>query len=90
MTSLSRFLAKLTTTVIVLAALAATAGVISSGDIAYTLNTAALVSLSVLPVLRVGVLAVSWAHAGDRRYAAVAGMLLSLMAVGVVVVARWR
>lgn len=90
MTSLSSFLAKWTTTVIVLAALAATAGVILRGDIAHTLNTAALVSLGALPVLRVIALAVSWAHAGDRRYAAAAALLVSLMALGVVVVAVWR
>jgi uncharacterized membrane protein len=90
MTSLSSFLAKWTTTVIVLAALAASAGVISSGDIAHTLNTAALVLLGALPVLRVVALAVSWARAGDRRYAAAAMMLVLLMAVGVFVVAVWR
>ena len=90
MTSLSSFLAKWTTTVIVLAALAATAGVILRGDIAHTLNTAALVSLGALPVLRVIALAVSWARAGDRRYAAAAVVLVTLMAVGVVVVAIWR
>ena len=90
MTSLSSFLAKWTTTVIVLAALAASAGVILRGDIAHTLNTAALVSLGALPVLRVIALAVSWARAGDRRYAAAAALLVTLMAVGVVVVARWR
>ena len=90
MTSLSSLLAKWTTTVVVLAALAATAGVITSGDIAQTLNTAALVLLGALPVLRVGVLAVSWARAGDRRYAAAAVMLVSLTAVGVLVVAIWR
>jgi uncharacterized membrane protein len=90
MTSLSSFLAKWTTTVIVLAALAASAGVISRGDIAHTLNTAALVLLGALPVLRVVALAVSWARAGDRRYAAAAVMLVSLMAVGVFVVAVWR
>lgn len=90
MTSLSSFLAKWTTTVIVLAALAATAGVIVRGHIAPTLNTAALVLLSTLPVLRVAALAVSWARAGDRRYAAAAVMLVSLMAVGVLVVAVWR
>ena len=90
MTSLSSFLAKWTTTVIVLAALAASAGVILRGDIAHTLNTAALVSLGVLPVLRVIALAVSWARAGDRRYAAAAALLVTLMAVGVLVVAIWR
>ena len=90
MTSLSSFLAKWTTTVIVLAALAATAGLIVRGDIAYTLNTAALVMLGALPVLRVVALAVSWACAGDRRYAAAAVMLILLMAVGVLVVAIWR
>ena len=90
MTSLSSFLAKWTTTVIVLAALAASAGVISSGDIAHTLNTAALVLLGALPVLRVVALAVSWARAGDRRYAAAAVVLVALMAVGVLVVAVWR
>ena len=90
MTSLSSFLAKWTTTVVVLAALAATAGVILRGDIAYTLNTAALVSLGALPVLRVIALAVSWARAGDRRYAAAAALLVTLMAVGVLVVAVWR
>ena len=90
MTSLSSFLAKWTTTVVVLAALAATAGVILRGDIAHTLNTAALVSLGALPVLRVIALAVSWARAGDRRYAAAAALLVTLMAVGVVVVAIWR
>ena len=90
MTSLSSFLAKWTTTVIVLAALAATAGVILRGDIAHTLNTAALVSLGALPVLRVIALAVSWARAGDRRYAAAAALLVTLMAVGVLVVAIWR
>ena len=90
MTSLSSFLAKWTTTVVVLAALAASAGVILRGDIAHTLNTAAVVLLGALPVLRVIALAVSWARAGDRRYAAAAVMLVSLMAVGVVVVAIWR
>ena len=90
MTSLSSFLAKWTTTVVVLAALAATAGVILCGDIAHTLNTAALVSLGALPVLRVIALAVSWARAGDRRYAAAAALLVTLMAVGVLVVAIWR
>jgi|GEM_PF-766503 len=90
MTSLSSFLAKWTTTVVVLAALAATAGVILRGDIAHTLNTAALVSLGALPVLRVIALAVSWARAGDRRYAAAAALLVTLMAVGVLVVAIWR
>ena len=90
MTSLSSFLAKWTTTVVVLAALAATAGVILRGDIAHTLNTAALVLLGALPVLRVIALAVSWARAGDRRYAAAAALLVTLMAVGVVVVAIWR
>lgn len=90
MTSLSSLLAKWTTTVVVLAALAASAGVITSGDIAHTLNTAALVLLGALPVLRVIALAVSWARAGDRRYAAAAVMLVSLMAVGVLVVAIWR
>jgi uncharacterized membrane protein len=53
-------------------------------------NITALVLLSTLPVLRVGVLAVSWARAGDRRYAAAAVMLELLMAVGVFVVAVWR
>ena len=90
MTSLSSFLAKWTTTVVVLAALAATAGVILRGDIAHTLNTAALVSLGALPVLRVIALAVSWARAGDRRYATAAVVLVTLMAVGVLVVAIWR
>ena len=90
MTSLSSFLAKWTTTVVVLAALAATAGVILRGDIAHTLNTAALVLLGALPVLRVIALAVSWARAGDRRYAAAAALLVTLMAVGVLVVAIWR
>ena len=90
MTSLSSFLAKWTTTVVVLAALAATAGVILRGDIAHTLNTAALVSLGALPVLRVIALAVSWARAGDRRYAAAAVVLVSIMAIGVLVVAVWR
>ena len=90
MTSLSSFLAKWTTTVVVLAALSATAGVILRGDIAHTLNTAALVSLGALPVLRVIALAVSWARAGDRRYAAAAALLVTLMAVGVLVVAIWR
>lgn len=90
MTSLSSFLAKWTTTVVVLAALAATAGMILRGDIAHTLNTAALVSLGALPVLRVIALAVSWARAGDRRYAAAAALLVTLMAVGVLVVAIWR
>ena len=90
MTSLSSFLAKWTTTVIVLAALAASAGVILRGDIAHPLNTAALVSLGALPVLRVIALAVSWARAGDRRYAAAAALLVTLMAVGVLVVAIWR
>ena len=90
MTSLSSFLAKWTTTVVVLAALAASAGVILRGDIAHTLNTAALVSLGALPVLRVIALAVSWARAGDRRYAAAAALLVTLMAVGVLVVAIWR
>ena len=90
MTSLSSFLAKWTTTVIVLAALAASAGVILRGDIAHTLYTAALVSLGALPVLRVIALAVSWARAGDRRYAAAAALLVTLMAVGVLVVAIWR
>ena len=90
MTSLSSFLAKWTTTVVVLAALAATAGVILRGDIAHTLNTAALVSLGALPVLRIIALAVSWARAGDRRYAAAAALLVTLMAVGVLVVAIWR
>ena len=90
MTSLSSFLAKWTTTVIVLAALAASAGVILRGDIANMLNTAALVLLGALPVLRVIALAVSWARAGDRRYAAAAALLVTLMAVGVLVVAIWR
>ena len=90
MTSLSSFLAKWTTTVVVLAALAASVGVILRGDIAHTLNTAALVSLGALPVLRVIALAVSWARAGDRRYAAAAALLVSMMAVGVLVVAVWR
>ena len=90
MTSLSSFLAKWTTTVVVLAALAASVGVILRGDIAHTLNTAALVSLGALPVLRVIALAVSWARAGDRRYAAAAALLVTLMAVGVLVVAIWR
>ena len=90
MTSLSSFLAKWTTTAVVLAALTASAGVIARGDIAHTLNTAALVSLGALPVLRVIALAVSWARAGDRRYAAAAVVLVTLMAVGVVVVAIWR
>ncbi len=90
MTSLSSFLAKWTTTVIVLAALAASAGLIVHGDIAHTLNTAALVSLGALPMLRVIALAVSWARAGDRRYSAAAVMLMSLMAVGVLLVAVWR
>ena len=90
MTSLSSFLAKWTTTVIVLAALAASAGVILRGDIANMLNTAALVLLGALPVLRVIALAVSWARAGDRRYAAAAALLVSMMAVGVLVVAVWR
>jgi Na+/proline symporter len=90
MTSLSSFLAKWTTTVIVLAALTATVGVIVRGDVAHTLNTAALVLLGALPMLRVIALAVSWARAGDRRYAAAAVMLVSLMAVGVLVVAVWR
>ena len=87
MTSLSSFLAKWTTTVV---ALAASAGVILRGDIAHTLNTAALVLLGALPVLRVIALAVSWARAGDRRYAAAAALLVTLMAVGVLVVAIWR
>ena len=90
MTSLSSFLAKWTTTVVVLAALAASAGVILRGDIANMLNTAALVLLGALPVLRVIALAVSWARAGDRRYAAAAALLVSMMAVGVLVVAIWR
>jgi hypothetical protein len=60
------------------------------GDIAHTLNTVALVLLGALPVLRVVALAVSWARAGDRRYAAAAVMLVLLMAVGVFVVAVWR
>ena len=90
MTSLSSFLARWTTTVIVLAALAASAGVILRGDIANMLNTAALVLLGALPVLRVIALAVSWARAGDRRYAAAAVMLVSIMAIGVLVVAVWR
>jgi uncharacterized membrane protein len=90
MTSLSSFLAKWTTTVIVLAALTATVGVIVRGDVAHMLNTVALVLLGALPVLRVIALAVSWARAGDRRYAAAAVMLVSLMAVGVFVVAVWR
>ena len=90
MTSLSSFLARWTTTVIVLAALAASAGVILRGDIANMLNTAALVLLGALPVLRVIALAVSWARAGDRRYAAAAALLVTLMAVGVLVVAIWR
>jgi uncharacterized membrane protein len=90
MNSLSSFMAKWTTTVIVLAALAASAGVIVRGDIEHTLNTAALVLLGVLPVLRVVALAVSWARAGDRRYAAAAVLLVSLMAMGVLVVAVWR
>ena len=75
---------------IVLAALAASAGVILRGDIANMLNTAALVLLGALPVLRVIALAVSWARAGDRRYAAAAALLVTLMAVGVLVVAIWR
>ena len=90
MTSLSSFLARWPTTVIVLAALAASAGVILRGDIANMLNTAALVLLGALPVLRVIALAVSWARAGDRRYAAAAVVLVTLMAVGVLVVAIWR
>ena len=90
MTSLSSFLARWTTTVIVLAALAASAGVILRGDIANMLNTAALVLLGALPVLRVIALAVSWARAGDRRYAAAAVVLVSIMAIGVLVVAVWR
>lgn len=90
MNSLSGFVARWTTTAVVLAALAATAGVIVRGHIAHTLNTAALVLLTTLPVLRVVALAVSWARAGDRRYAAAAVMLVSLMAVGVLTVAVWR
>jgi hypothetical protein len=88
--SLSGFLAKWTTTAVVLAALTASAGVIARGDIARTLSAMALVLLSTLPVLRVGVLAASWARAGDRRYAAAAVMLISVMAIGVLVVAVWR
>jgi uncharacterized membrane protein len=90
MNSLSSFVAKWTTTAVVLAALTASAGVIARGDIARTLSAMALVLLSTLPVLRVVALAVSWARAGDRRYAAAAVVLVALMAVGVLVVAVWR
>jgi uncharacterized membrane protein len=90
MNSLSSFMAKWTTTAVVLAALSAFAGVIMRGDIKQIFNITALVLLGALPVLRVIALAVSWARAGDRRYAAAAMMLVLLMAVGVFVVAVWR
>jgi len=83
-------MAKWTTTAVVLAALSAFAGVIMRGDIKQIFNITALVLLGALPVLRVIALAVSWARAGDRRYAAAAMMLVLLMAVGVFVVAVWR
>jgi uncharacterized membrane protein len=90
MNSLSSFMAKWTTTAVVLAALSAFAGVIMRGDISQMFNITALVLLGALPVLRVVALAVSWARAGDRRYAAAAVLLVLLMAVGVFVVAVWR
>lgn len=90
MNLLSSFMAKWTTTAVVLAALPAFAGVIMRGDIKQIFNITALVLLGALPVLRVVALAVSWARAGDRRYAAAAMMLVLLMAVGVFVVAVWR
>jgi uncharacterized membrane protein len=90
MNSLSSFMAKWTTTAVVLAALSAFAGVIVRGDISEIFNITALVLLGALPVLRVVALAVSWARAGDRRYAAAAVSLVLLMAVGVFVVAVWR
>jgi hypothetical protein len=55
---------------------------IGSGD-GVALIELGLLILILTPVLRVAVLAVGWLAAGDRRFAAVAGAVLSLLALSV-------
>ncbi|MBM3657591.1 MAG: hypothetical protein ACKO97_12955 [Actinomycetota bacterium] len=83
-------LARWNSTAIVLACLAAIVGVVVRGDIGIAFDVAALLLLGTLPMLRVVVLAVSWARAGDRRYAFAASAVLAVMMIGTVFVSVWR
>jgi len=82
--------ARITTGVLVVAVISAAVGVVVAGDFGRVLDSLAVIALAALPGLRVVVLAVRWARAGDRRYAAAALGLLVAMMVAVAVVATWR
>lgn len=79
-----------TTRLIVAATVAAALGVMMRGDTGAWLDSAALLLLGGLPILRVGALAMQWSRDGDRRFAAAAGALLVLTLFGVGVVALLR
>jgi len=83
-------LARWNSTAIVLACLAAIVGVVVQGDTGIAFDAAALLLLGTLPTLRVVALAVSWARAGDRRYALAAVALLAVMMIGTVFASVWR
>jgi len=69
----------------VVAALAVAAVVAGAAQTAPWLGTATVVALIAAPVVRVVWLGVRWLRLGDRRFAAVCGALLVIMAVAAVV-----
>jgi cytochrome c oxidase subunit IV len=60
----------------------ALAGVVTPGSVGRGLDTAAVVTVVAVPLLRVAALAVRWLREGDRRFALVALALLGIVAVG--------
>lgn len=66
----------------VVAFVAGLLGTVLSGDVANWFGGVAVAVIIAAPLLRVAILGVCWARNGDRRYAAVAGALLLLTAVG--------